>query len=388
MGELGAGAGTGYPAALDTRQSFSNVGSPDPDGATRMDQEVLNDVLKALVALETELGIDPAGSDTDVVTRLAAIDASIADKTVAPQGRLTLTTALPVLVANAADQTTIFYTPYLGDLIPLFNGTVWTNTTFAELSIVMAADADFTADSNFDLFVFNDSGTIRLVTGAAWTNGTTRAEAIARQNGILTNGVEITGRFSATETVTVPVNRGTYVGTMRTTGTAGTTTMEFGGSAAGGTEGLFFVWNMYNRVKMVAVVRDSTDFWTYATATWRAANASNAMRVTFIRGVNEDFMSAQYMSIANPAAPTNEDCSSGVALDATNVGGLFMARTFAGGADSTSIIVTGTALNFGYPGIGLHFYQGTEITVQGSIAFYGDNAGANVQSGLIVEGLF
>ena len=70
MAVLGAGSNSGYPGALDTVQSFSNVASPIADGPTRIDAEVINDVLDAIVKIETELGTDPAGSYTDVKTRL------------------------------------------------------------------------------------------------------------------------------------------------------------------------------------------------------------------------------------------------------------------------------------------------------------------------------
>lgn len=91
-----------------------------------------------------------------------------------PQGRLTLTAATPVMTAEAANQTTIYYTPYVGDLCPIYNGSTWNNTQFAELSIAMAASANWAANTNYDLFVANDAGTLRLVTGPAWSSATAR----------------------------------------------------------------------------------------------------------------------------------------------------------------------------------------------------------------------
>jgi len=63
MGEIGSGDGTGFPAALDT-------------GATAevaIDYVRLawgTDVEAAIVAIEAELGIDPAGPSATVVARL------------------------------------------------------------------------------------------------------------------------------------------------------------------------------------------------------------------------------------------------------------------------------------------------------------------------------
>ena len=300
-----------------------------------------------------------------------------------PQGRLTLTTATAVMTAEAANQTTIYYTPYVGDIVPLYGGASWTNTTFAELSIAMAASANWAANSNFDVFVFNDAGTIRLVTGAAWTNATTRAEAIARLNGIWTNSGSITGRYGASSTVTVAANRGTYVGTFRTTGSAGTTTWELGGNAAGGDPGLLYVWNCYSRVPVSVGVGDSTDSWTYGTADWRSYNNSTSNRISFVRGLNEDSVKALLASLTFTNTVNGRV---GVALDAVN--------TFTGQAayvqTDATITQMGQANYCGIPGLGLHFLQGVEYG-NGvlSVTFYGDlGSPTTYQNGLHFYGMF
>ena len=68
MAELGAGSGTGYPGALDT-DNTQETNSPAA-GKTKARAEVINDLNAAVVALQTELGTDPAGSLTDVKTNL------------------------------------------------------------------------------------------------------------------------------------------------------------------------------------------------------------------------------------------------------------------------------------------------------------------------------
>ena len=68
MAELGAGNGTDYPGTLDT-DNILEVNSPNA-GKTRARAETINDANAALVAIETELGTDPAGSLTDVKTFL------------------------------------------------------------------------------------------------------------------------------------------------------------------------------------------------------------------------------------------------------------------------------------------------------------------------------
>jgi len=68
MAQLGAGSGTGYPTALDT--ASTEVDSPAA-GKTRVRAAVANDLYAAVIAVQTELGVDVAGSAADLVTRLA-----------------------------------------------------------------------------------------------------------------------------------------------------------------------------------------------------------------------------------------------------------------------------------------------------------------------------
>lgn len=67
MANLGDGSGTGYPGAVDT--SDTEVNSPNA-AKTKARAEVENDQYAAIIAVETELGTDPAGSLTDVKTFL------------------------------------------------------------------------------------------------------------------------------------------------------------------------------------------------------------------------------------------------------------------------------------------------------------------------------
>ena len=64
MAELGAGGGSGYPAALDSNTSL------EVDSGTLARADVPNDLAAAVVAVQTELGTDPAGTKTNVKTFL------------------------------------------------------------------------------------------------------------------------------------------------------------------------------------------------------------------------------------------------------------------------------------------------------------------------------
>src|SRR5208337_296708 len=47
-----------------------------------------------------------------------------------PQGRLTLTTNTPVLAADVASATVVYYTAWEGNQIPVWNGTQFVNLSF------------------------------------------------------------------------------------------------------------------------------------------------------------------------------------------------------------------------------------------------------------------
>ena len=72
-------------------------------------------------------------------------------------GRLTLTSGTPVLTANVTAAATLYYTPYLGNLLGLYNGTAWKLYQFNELSL---AGSNFAAASTLhDIFIYDTNTT-------------------------------------------------------------------------------------------------------------------------------------------------------------------------------------------------------------------------------------
>jgi hypothetical protein len=301
--------------------------------------------------------------------------------TIVPQGRLTLTTAVPVMTSDTTGQTTVYYTPYTGNLIPLYNGTNFVLYDFTELSQATTdstkSPAAVTTNSNYDVFVWVDSGTLRATRGPAWTSDTARGTGagtteLERVNGLWVNKVAITNGPGA--------QRGTYVGTIRTNGSS-QVDYDFGGTGAGGAAAVIGVWNCFNRVDVYAAVHDSTDSWTYGTATWRSSNNSTAMRVSMVRGLNEDGV----------------ECSFSQNLQTTAAGAV---GVIAIGLDSTSsptgvrLVPNQTAsvrnamfaLYSGIPGLGFHFLQALEYSVSGvAITFEGDGGVTYLQNGLLAK---
>lgn len=211
---------------------------------------------------------------------------------VPPQGRLTLASSTPVMTVTVSGASTIYYTPYHGTLVPVTNGAGWTNLSCTEVTNITtnsavgnAGPAAVTASKNYDLFIWSNAGVCTLTRAAAWTNNTTRANALAMVDGILTNTSAITNG--------PPALQGTYVGTVASNG-ASTIDYIFGGTASGGTACSLQVWNEYNRVLTSCNVVDSGTVYTYTSATIRQARASVGNQASFVLGLQEDTVSVTY----------------------------------------------------------------------------------------------
>lgn len=205
------------------------------------------------------------------------------------QGRLTLTTAVPVTTSDVTAATTLYFTPYGGNLISLYDGAAWKPYTFTEVSIAVPA----TTSTMYDVWGYVSSGALTLEL-LAWTNDTTRATALTTSNGAYVKTGDATRR---------------YLGSFRTTGVSGQTEDSFAKR---------YVWNYYNRVARPMKVVEATASWTYTTDTWRQANAAAANQLDFVRGVAEDEVIAFVHGAASNSGTAGKVLAVGIALDATN----------------------------------------------------------------------
>ena len=175
------------------------------------------------------------------------------------EGRLTLTSATPVTISDVTAATTVYFTPYKGSRVALFDGTSsWMLLSFVQTSFAVPA----TTNMIYDVFAYNNAGTMALET-QAWTNDTTRAIALVCQDGVYVKSGATTRR---------------YLGTFRTTAVSGQTEDSAKNR---------LLWNYYNRVTRRIYYGESTTSWTYSTAAWRFANNGSSF-CNFIVGVVED----------------------------------------------------------------------------------------------------
>lgn len=100
------------------------------------------------------------------------------------EGRLTLTSGTSVTTSDVTGAGTLYFTPHIGNRVRLYDGTRWKWYTFIERSLSLSVGAGITSGKNYDVFLWDDAGTLTLELSAAWTNDTTRADALARQDGV------------------------------------------------------------------------------------------------------------------------------------------------------------------------------------------------------------
>ena len=255
-----------------------------------------------------------------------AINASTAAAIVpAPQGRLTPVSGTPVINADSSAATSVFYTPYVGNLCPIWNGSSFQPIAFTEQTLTL--NSSFTANNIYDVFMFNNVGVPTVVIGPSWSAGTsgsitagscargtgTGGTALAYVTGILTNAVQITGRNGAT-TYTIAANFATYLGSLYIDGTNGQVSclLSYGQSRKWG------IWNAYNRAPTFLKAGDGTATWAGAGAgTYRAADGNTANSLTIFSGLAEEIYQIKLIQTVLTTSTANTSLV-GIGFNATN----------------------------------------------------------------------
>jgi hypothetical protein len=222
-----------------------------------------------------------------------------------PGYRLTLVTGTPVLVNDISLFSTIFWTPWIHDQTPYFDGNVWTTRTPGELRIDLDA-TNFVASKHYDVFYFND-GTDRIGYGPDWSQGLLNGNntvgsafrgsgagstELQRVNGRWMNKNAITLRWSASGSNTILANQALYIGTAFATGN-GQVSMLFNPTAAsGGTSCVLHLYNAYNRVPMKSVNKDNVSSYALSSGVWQRINNSSANSIQYVDGLKESVVRA------------------------------------------------------------------------------------------------
>lgn len=126
----------------------------------------------------------------------------LAMASVIPGGRLTLESGVPVSTTDQTAKTNVYYTPFVHNVVPLWDGYKWVPVEFTEKTLTLGT---LTSGLPYDVFGYLSSGAL-VLESLAWTNGTTRATAVTLQDGRYCKSGDKTrlllGTFYTTSTTT------------------------------------------------------------------------------------------------------------------------------------------------------------------------------------------
>jgi hypothetical protein len=319
------------------------------------------------------------------------------------EARLTLTSGTAVTTLDVTGAGTLYWTPYMGKHVALYDGEIWRKYHLTELGLALSV----TSGTNYDVFAFatadtaasTDTGanTITFTEAQGWATGSlvtvnatgggltaltaywwkaatatsgsfhpTLADALAGTNTVdltasitatvvgvsleLTAWTSDTARATALTTVEgVYVKSGAttrrYLGTIRA---SGSNTCEDSAKNR-------FVWNHYNRRPRVLFCTPGDDAThTYTTATWRGFNDDATVggtRFQIVLGLAEDpIVMTNWTVVFNSSA---DWAFGGIGVDSSSANSAQLRGGFG---------FQGMAQYSAVPAIGYHYYQMLEVS--------------------------
>jgi hypothetical protein len=323
-------------------------------GQSQITSQAAGDVLYASSA--TQLSRLAADANKFLKSGASAVSwASVESDIEIVEGRLTASSGVPVTIADVSGTANVYFTPYAGNRIALYDGSsAWDVLTFTEITISLSG---YTAIKPYDVFAYNNSGTVTIET-VIWTNNTTRATALAYQNGVLVKSGATTRRYLGT----VYIN-----------------------AAGGQTEDTIlkrYIWNYYNRVSRTLRVMDTTNTWTYTTATVRQMNGSTANQVDVVVGVAEVPVSLS-LRIGAQNSQAGVNLWAGIGHNSVGVPVVTSQSSYSTSPAAYYVQTLGAGLTI-YPAVGFSYFPMLEwSTAAGTTTWYGNNtASTPTRSGM------
>jgi hypothetical protein len=264
------------------------------------------------------------------------------------EGRLTLTSGTAVTTADVTGAGTVYFALDKGDQIALYDGSsAWETVVFAEMSIALSGG---TASKPNDIFLDYNGGSPALAI-LAWTNDTTRATALVKQNGVWVKTGDTQQR---------------YLGTLWLDGS----------KQCADSNAKRHCWNLENqRIRPLKRI-DYTDSWTYTSASYQQANGSSANQVEVVLGVAQSVL--VILGAISGNSGNGRWRSNAIGKDGTSANGITGRCTGTGGEVemTTSVYDEITA-------VGRHYFVWLEMSSAGdTTTWYGDNGGTTQFSGL------
>jgi hypothetical protein len=265
-------------------------------------------------------------TDTDTLSfHTTAADA------LAATNKVNLTASITAAIqATGKANSTIYWTPRTGNAIALYDGTRWNLYHTAEISLALSA---LTADKLYDVFLYDNAGTLTLELSAAWASDVARTDALTTQDGVTVKSGAATRR---------------WVGLIRTIGTAATESSQT----------KRFVWNVYNRVTGSMSKQDATSSWNYTIATYRESNGATTNRLQVVTGEPQAILVGSVGRASNSTISIIGETAIGLDSTTTLAYGILAARSIL--SEVANNIVALTAAGTVQVPLGYHFLSWLE----------------------------
>lgn len=259
-------------------------------------------------------------------------------------GRLSVDVSNPVPDVGAASNT-LRLLPYNGDRVALHNGAAWV-VNMIPAGGVLIDNTGLLVDTNYDVFLFNNSGPLALQL-VAWADATNRATGLIEQDGVKVLAGDTSRR---------------YMGTVRT---------QSGAALFVDTPQERFVWNNENRRRRSFFV-DGFANHNYVNGGWRQIAADPTKQVEAVFGLAEDLVELEALCGATHSTGAGS-AQVGIGLDAT---GANVARTAFGRSPDDDPVQHVASYRRLAP-LGHHFFAWLQNSpgVAGTVNFDGTDAG-------------
>ena len=245
--------------------------------------------------------------------------------------RITLTAGTPITASDVTAATTVYVSPLVGNRCALFDGVgTWNLRNSSEMNLSLGSDA---ANTNYDLFAYDASGTITLQR-LAWSTNGARATDLTTQDGVLVRIGATTAR---------------YLGTYRTTGVAGQTEDSMRQR---------FVYNWVQPATRQVRREETVASWTGANTTFRQANSNTLNAIGVVAGQVGGALSLALLAhVEATTTGTQAALSIGEDSTLTSVSGCGIGSRKAQVAGAEFQVMTTCAI---FVSVGYHTYQWLE----------------------------
>lgn len=248
-------------------------------------------------------------------------------------------TATQRVYAIGKGNQTIYFAPYHGNKVALYDGTRWKLFTFTELSLALTA----TNGTAYDVFLYDNAGTLTLET-TAWTSTTARATALVQQDGVWVKSGATTRRYL-----------GSFLAS-ETNGTEDTARKRYVYNAQPG-----------SRVLAGLHMFEETNSWTYNSQTWRAMNNDTSNKIAIFVGLREDVISCFASGLAS-ADDVTSYTALGIGINSSTVNSAEISANVGGGGQGEGagpLINVMSATLHDLPRLGLSEYTPIESASDG-----------------------